>query len=285
MSSLSEQYKHLIALSRLYISQEYANPERIICESDSFAFYKAYGFQLRNRSTPVQPSPKPAQTPIAPKVIEPIKRPGPALGITPEKTVVPPEPPKVTPNTSPSPAAKVVPQPVGPTSFTLQPLGKPTELPQEEWRQLMTTHFPTIALSTAIPPDDLAKEQKDTDPSRIRVLIIATEKKPEKMQFLQKLTQAIHERLPTSKLVTIEEIQKDGWNKWLQTSSIRMIIGSSLLPESCPELAKEGILKIEGEQAYLKSFPLLLLAPIDLYLQQGEAKRALWNKLRADLKI
>lgn len=168
----------------------------------------------------------------------------------------------------------------------LEPLAKPVEDSFSDIKKVMRGLFPSITLSEKTLDDTKAKSIKDkwkqVDVIE-SVIVIAYQESKQELDFLYSIVNALTIYGTRASLIFASKYEKKGWDSLLNNSQIKFIIAKehfiyhSRLKQHYKESAKSGLF-------YLNEIPLFQLADLSVYFKEPNLKALLWKSLRARLK-
>jgi hypothetical protein len=290
MSSAKEGYLELIALTQLYLLQEYSRKEWITSNAEDFAYFRQ---QAKSKQSLPQLQKQIIQNAIesAPKT----QLPTPAKLSLPAKEII--EPNKSTPlnldKQKSSPALKsaeeTTPQiPIVQTNFDLSPMKLIDEMDLNDIRRFFSEKFPNQIILEKIPDDSEAKKiqnawkQQKTNPHAV---ILLFNEGVTSQAFLSNVCNAIQLHLAPAQMILANKIeQQNGWEALLQTSEIRLVIANMHSLQAMPHLSKH-YRELPKDEKRLGKIPLLLLPDISSYFSEPKLKASLWRSLCNILKV
>lgn len=259
MSSAREQYSELLALTQIFLLQEYTSKEWIFSDSEAFRYFKALEESKRqeNKQKP-QIIPKSEAAP-------------------PEKPVRPPEPPKITPEPVVVKEDKI--EPIKPVVmeekkepqkskqvFVPEPLAKAKEIDLSDMR---------AAVSNAMPQVKIADTPKAA--SSPSIVLLALGETGEELLFLHNVASAIDRLLKPAEVVTLAKKEREAaWKALLNRPGLSWIIAFGEEVYTLP-----GIVK--GKQK-IGEISLLIQPAASAILRDPNQKTALWKLLKQILK-
>ena len=304
--NLQVKYAELVALTQLFLLQEYPLDKRIPAESASFEYFKQYALRQRQQGQAksltqapmAPPSPVIISEPVyAPtvKAAAPLPKPQPlntpSVIIATEPPPIAAQLPKREPTVTVTPISKVEAPPAPKTIekkkstglLELQPMDPPTAADLNEMRTLVREHVPSHVLLDAVPDDSLAKQLLGGWKQQVQApaVMILTFNDPDKqMDFISNVTKAIRLCLAPAQMMPADKIERDKeWDRWLQSSGLRLILASDYGIYAMPELMKHYKEDSRTAKRYLGKVPLLLLPDISVYLKEPSLKPSLWRAL------
>lgn len=275
MSSALECYTELLALTQMYLLQEYSPTERIFSDPEIFEYFKA---TAQRQATPVSPEALPTEkgtlhlqsrqptSPAQPPATPTIPEQKPHLAPVEKRT---PKIPDVTHQKDVS-QEKVTSQHILTFALETLPPLKPWDL--TEIRKLTTERLPHISIVDAIPSFE--------DSNIPEVIIFAFDTIPEHLTLLNNIANALNVRGVATQVI---DAQKSDWNGILHSPKVRLV-----LAEEKGILANENLRKSyrkNNEGANISEHPLLLLSDVASYLREPALKVTLWKALKEILKI
>lgn len=197
------ELQHIIALTKLHISQEYDAKNWVTTDSETYEYYKT--FASKKRTTPII---KPPVSPIP----------------------VAPRPKPIAPK--PSPQKKLPPKSTPIERETL-PSAPKTEF--ADFKKIISMHFPNEKILNFVPDDTLAKEiaskwKKQAIPPE--VVILNTTTSPQEKLFLENVARAIEIHFFPAAVLSPEEFKPN--------DALKLVIGNETQP-SFPSLKIEPV--------------------------------------------
>lgn len=324
MSSVQQQYAELLALTKLYLAQEYGPTERIFADTDCYHYFREYAMRkaqpasakqpIRNllpRPAPLQnieapapaklsspaPLPPTQATPPSPQVAlitlpaapshPPLPTPSPVHTHenTPVRTPTPLQEP-ATQEPIPSPKEESTSQPA---TFILEAPAPaaPSDL-KEVW-DLVKERLPGVELLPNPPNDAIAKEaarQWERKPAILEVAILSFEVEPKHKAFLDNLSKALKVYGISAVVVNAARAEQEkAWPRLMEAPHVRLIIAGGYGLYTLTSLMQYYV---EGERSTgpkLGKIPLLMLSDAALYLKEPSLKPSLWKSLKEMLAI
>jgi hypothetical protein len=215
------ELQHVIALTRLHISQHYANDERFCTDPDSYQFFADYAKKSQSAARP-SPSSSPPPSPQT----KPIPRPKPTPPKSPVKT-------EMETNKGKTEAAAI-----RTNAIKREPQSAPQTMVFEDFRKILQECFPAIKILDSQPDDAGAKElsqawQKQNTPPEI--VIIDSSSTPLERRFLDNIARALDAFFYPTAVLTPQELTAD--------LTVRLAVGvqDSLNNHPYPFLAMKSI--------------------------------------------
>jgi hypothetical protein len=310
---LQQEFLSLVALTKLYLLQDYSLDARIATDSETFLYFKNQALQQKEKGTGAtnaqlkqeiapQMAPRPLSAPqqqsmptqpksiiSLEKTIEPVAKATettakPALIATPTshpKKKVEEKPQVIAPATQPAKSAidgvykKIALEP---------PVVVEGTTDFTSIKNCITKVFPNYSLSTDIPSDEEAKRLSmlwmTEQPFDAAVAILMGDLPVAESELIKRLCEAINQRLAPAAVVQPDAIeQKKGWEQLLAAPSLRLITTTRTQLKQLKNLCTH-YRQIEGAH-HLGHIPLLLMEEISLYTQDPQRKAALWHSLSA----
>ncbi len=279
---MKEYYAETIALTQLYLAQEYELEQRVFAEKHSYEFFKNY--VLSKRAQPSTPMKPPAPVPIQKEEVQ-MKQ---------EVAVPAPPIPKASPTTTPVVAKTEPPLPASPPSappkiekpannnkFVLEPLGPAEAVDLTGIRKIAKEH---VALIDTIPDDSEAKRVNkgwDAMIGMVDVAILSFNENAKHQAFLKNVGIAIETLGCKSQLMSAQKIEQEkGWTRLLDEGKLRLVIASDYGIYTLPELLKQHREVPKQAKHFLGKIPLFLLSDIAFYLKEPSLKPSLWKALK-----
>jgi hypothetical protein len=293
MTSLKDPYVELLALTQLYLLQEYKLHEKICAEPSTYALFKQYALQKKESSPQPPPSlslPRPPQlqkSQLSSRPLDPVNSPldlaKPVKAtatimpktVSPEEKSPPPQADKEPPNRSPKSQV---------ASFTLEPLPPAMPMPLNDVRSLIAEHYPAIPLAQQPPEDTLAKKigkSWEYTASIPQAVILSFHEISKQQTFLNNICKALEIMGTPAKVFSANKIeQAKGWDNLLQSKELRFIIASDYGINALSDLMKHYREAPKQSRHYLGKIPLFLLSDVSFYLKEPTLKLPLWKALK-----
>lgn len=290
--TFSEKYAELIALSKLYILQEFSPKDWKNSESEAFQFFKEYAQQNRP-----QPSPTPV---IATSPISNIPQ-----GQSTRMPITPSAPPQIVKQASApnppiqkeKPKAKEIKQELAGTdntksnverTFELQPLPSAEVHDLNDIKQILRERFPSHLILEQIPDDEEAKKiskhwMQAEQP--VKVIVLTGEMIAANDIVLSNMTNAIHAQLVPATILPAATLSDEKKCEALINSPLQLIIVSTSVLQSLPHLKKHFREEAEQKKQFLGKIPLCLIAETSELTKNPKLKVALWSYLKQILNI
>lgn len=305
MISTRERYAELLALTKHYLLQEFQPSDKLLAESESYSYFKAYALQNQKKANPVKfvektvaslpsiptPEPKAFEKFEKPKITQAAESPpNPKIEVTQTKQASPTSfnletavqgdkmmqgfDSKNSVNLPPSTAVSrfklEMPAPTQTTDFT-------------ELRKIMHEKLPRIQWIDHPPDDTEAKELANrwTQTKQApQVIILSFDEPPKHQLFLSNIAKAL-------KLfgfhVIIANATKMAQN--LNSKELKLIIACSSHFFHLTELQKHYREDSKDGRHYLGDHLLLLLSDLGFYLKEPALKQSLWKALKELLTL
>lgn len=265
-----EKYSELLALTQLFLFQEYPPGSKVPLSRDTFSLFPTQLSltppESRIFKEPLPPAPllhsrnrdphgeKPVKPPTAPPFTEPEKKP---------PSIPPVQPPK---SLEKSAAIPDFLEKKSPSSAEC------SSLDQKKYAAFFARYYPSFPLRETIPDDAEAKRNKYPRQQRERtvcpapVWVLTSSTNPEELAFLDKMTQAI-----SSRFIPAALLRKDTWeSEEIEVQSPPAYILAE--KTSWDQLQQHRRLS-------LAKTPLLLLEAPSAYLKDSALKAALWKAI------
>ncbi|MCE5318579.1 MAG: hypothetical protein LLG04_14605 [Parachlamydia sp.] len=291
-SNAREQFSELVALTEIYLLQEYSCKDWIYSDSDCFKFFKTLEERRREESKNQESRHQASMSKEKPKSAQPSleKVPQKEVAPSPPKPVVKPvailvSPPQPIKTESIKTASEPVAAPVAtkeekkeapketqvvPKSvFVPEPLSKPKEVDLADMRAAVASAMPQVKIAETPKAPPLASQ-----PSAV---LLALGETGEELLFLHNVASAIDRLLRSAEVVSMPKKERDAaWKALLSRPGLTWIIAFGEEVYSLPGISK-GQQKI-GQVS-------LLLQPSALsILRDPKQKAALWTLLKQLLK-
>lgn len=314
MIPLKELYSELLALTQLYMLQQYPNKGSIPVDINTYTYFKQIALQQKSqnqKTSPVvtqmasKPAPSSAtnhqpktlrQQPVA-QVNKPQERvtnaetPSPIAAINAQlaapQTELPPTENK--PETSSKATTKDKTVPSKAALFVLEPITSVTPIDFSDIRQVITERFPSQKIIDQIPNDEDVRKKEGTWQKGMavpEVLILSFTEIPKEITFLQNIAKAIQDRLSaTAQIMAAAKLeQEECWSAILSSKTLRLIIACDHGLPSIPGLMQYYREAPRHAKYYAGKVPLCLMSDISLYLNEPQLKPALWKTIQEMLK-
>lgn len=265
-----EKYSELLALTQLFLLQEYPPGSKATLSRDTFSLFQtqlpATPPQSRVFKEPLQPAPllysrnrdpdggKPVRPPTVPPFTEPEKK---------LPSIPPVQPPKALEKTAAIPDFL---EKKSPSSAEC------SGLDQKKYAAFFARHYPSFPLRETIPDDAEAKrnksprQQRERAPGPALVWVLTSSTNPEELAFLDKMTQAI-----SSRFIPAALLKKDKWES--------EEIGGQFPPAYILAEKTSWNQLQQHQKVSLEKTPLLLLEAPSAYLKDSALKATLWKAI------
>lgn len=323
MNTAKQQYSELLALTKLYLTQEYKPTERIFADSECYQYFLEYAISKktpvsssRSSSTPIIPQATPAAPTLPPPPLQPtpspkatsnLPSPQPATPtpITPNPAPIskelPPSAPQTAPLLSTAPEVKTLPPDSSPAAktdentkapsgiFTIEAPAPAASLDLKDMWEFVKERLPGIELLATPPNDTLAKEaarQWEKKPATLEVAILSFETEPKHKAFLDNLSKALKTYGISAVVVNAARAEQEkAWPRLLEAPHVRLIISGGYGLYTLTSLMQHYV---EGQRPHhpkLGKIPLLMLSDAALYLKEPSLKPSLWKSLKELLTV
>lgn len=302
MTTPSQQYAELVALTRRYLLQEYAADERLYTDFATYSYFRENAQKkLASAAKPSAPKSVPhdmgaiqqplrqelLKSAIQPTPLQPMQmKPGAERkiqGSQPAQVAAPKEIEKgsVTPS---------VDAPVKSTKeFTLEAPPAYEACDHQEIRKILQERFPSLRIINTIPNDqDATKLAKlwEHDQELPQVLLLIGDESEKQKLFLENLRIAIESYGLSAKVVSISKIDHGrGWEPILQDKGLKLIISNSSHLAAFPHLKTHVRRTTKLTLQTLGEVPLFLLADFSSYFKESSLKPLLWKNLKEVLDL
>jgi hypothetical protein len=283
--TFSEQYAELIALSKLYILQEFSPKDWKDSESEAFQFFKEYAQQSRPQTTPtpiiaMAPTVNISRPPIAPSVPPQIVKqsPAPTPPVQKEKPKAKEikQEPVATDNTKPNIEK----------AFELQPLSSTEAHDLNDIKQTLRERFPSHPIIEQIPDDEeakkISKHWKQAEQT-VKVIVLTGEMIASNDTVLSSMTNAIHAQLVPAAIVSAATLNDGKKCEALVNSPLQLVIVSASVLQALPHLKKHYSENTEQKKQFLGKIPLCLIAEPSEFTKNPKLKVSLWSYLKQTL--
>jgi len=275
-SNAREQFSELVALTEIYLLQEYSCKDWMYSDSDCFKFFKTLEESRRQESMSKE-KPKSAPPPSLEKV--PQKVVAPAI----PKPVAIPAPPPQPIKTAPEPIAlkeekkeppkevqvtpKIIPEPK--SVFVPEPLSKPKEVDLADMRAAVASAMPQVKIAETPKAPPLASQ-----PSAV---LLALGETGEELLFLHNVASAIDRLLRSAEVVSLPKKEREAaWKALASRPGLSWIVAFGEEVYTLPGISK-------GQQK-IGTVSLLLQPSALTILRDPNQKAALWTLLKQLLK-
>lgn len=292
MNEWYQQYQEVIAFTQLYLLQEHKLEERMLCSTESYAYYKEFATKMRSSKTQVSKS-APIPTSTVPVISnEPVV----SKKIISSPSVEKPKENTFSISTIPleTPAPIVIrekkteekTQTTQTFSFQLQPFEDRSSSQKENFRKLIQQYVPNFPLLDDIPCDQTAKalslqwQQKHQNPA---IVMIIADQSNAMNRFLNDLAHALRFKSSSLTCLSCQQYEVE-FNQLSRSSTLKFVISTPQLLERLPHL-KQHLKNDEKGKQYLGSARIILLKRCERYFQDFLQKKRLWQMLCAELGL
>lgn len=307
------KYRDLLALTQLYILQEYALTDRVFEDQETFDYFRKQAQQQKNAvpTPPQQALPTAASPPTPQRTITAPNKSHPAsmtAATAPLPTKIPPLAPvklEAKPSTAPVPAKTLetppassistLPEPkktaektpTTKTTFAIAPPSPVKEIELNDLRKIISEKLPQFQLLNHIPDDSAARRLATPgEKNSPQVAILTFNEIPAHQTFLLNIAKTLEIYGVTAQLYSAAKIEQEkGWDAFLKSEQLRLVIANGGLPYSLPEMQKHHREIQKMARHYLGNHPLLPLSDISFYLIEPPLKQSLWNAIREILEL
>jgi hypothetical protein len=287
MTTLKKQYAELLALTQLYLFQEYTLQKRLCVDIGAHEVFKQYALSQKAPPTEItqaslpQASMEPFQVasapipPPAPKTLPPASQKSQkVLQDTPLK-----EPANERPMAKAPDSQKEIKQEAVTSAFKLEPLESPPPVNLSDFRAIFSEKFPGQPILDQLPDDQSARVRTwERDMSSIEVLILSFHETTKYRQFLNHLRVAVESLGMRAAVLAVREQERD-FDHLLKNKNLRMIIACANILFARPDLMKHYKEAPKKGRQYLGAVPLLLLSDLSVYFKEPSLKMSLWTAL------
>jgi hypothetical protein len=273
MTSIEEEYKELLNLTKTHILQNFSLEEWMLTDQNTFSFFKSY--------SPPRPQP------LFPLVSSKPQR----LHTTQEKELSIKENFAIPINKKETKETKETKDNEGKKefskekfSFTLEPMQLATEIDLKEIHKLVKDHFPSMIIIENPLQDEEAKrvnrtQQKTT--TTPAVIILSFNETAISKKFLENIAKAIQLRIAPALVLPAHKIeQENAWERMLQSKELRLVISPDYGIYTLPKFMRHYKESPKQGKRFLGNIPLFLLSDISLYLKEPTLKPQLWKALK-----
>lgn len=268
MSSFQEKYSELVALTQVYLLQEYSAKELIFSESESFKFFKTLEETKRQKSQncskrepleanalktePLKSAARPATQPQTIPKAQIVQQ----AQTVPKAQIVPaPEPAAVKEEKTESPPAS--PKQV----FVPEPLAQPKEIDLADMRAAVASALPQVKMAETLKAPSAA------------IVLLALGETGEELLFLHNVAGAIDRLLKPAEVVSLAKKDRESaWDSLLNRPGLSWIIAFGEEAYTLPGMAR-------GRQK-IGPISLLLQPAAAEILRDPSQKAALWKLLK-----
>lgn len=287
MTSLSDQYLELIALTEFFLLQNFSRDQRLFSSQENYEFFKQlaqvkgpHQTQPLQHRTPVQQKPNAAVAYQPVQAAETVKKePVTPLHEAPKQIM----PVKVEEKESEKEIIQA-PQKQGQLkpSLELDPLVKSLPIDLSDIRNIMMEKFPHQKIIDSPPNDELAKKISNAWSQEIKIppiLILSLNESPMHKAFLENLATALTIYFGEAKFFLMDDLE---CVKIFNSKDLRFIIANRQTISASSELNKH-YREAEGK-SFINQIPLFLLSDTQAYLKEPRLKATLWKALSEFLK-
>ena len=277
MNSILQNYRELLSLTQTLILSDFTSSSSFPTDLETYDFFKQFitprqikkensTYQVMQTQSPNQNFHTPPPS-ILQKVKVPIELPQPQL-IQSQKI-----------RESLPPSAIYSKNKKQDSVLKLEPFAESKQIDYNSLKLEFKNLFPNLILQDSVPDDSEARkinQQWKNQSLSPQVILLFFDETPEQKDFLQKVTDAITQKIAPASLFSAYTIEKQNkWENMFKIQGIKLIIapdyGIYLLP---------GLMHHYREfQRTLGGIPILLLTDISLYLKQPSLKTALWQAI------
>lgn len=243
-----EKYQELLALTQLFLLQNYSLDQRIPSDKNTYDFFRT----LALKSTPTKPVEYPPKPVEVKTISSPVK----------QQAVEPP------------PAQKSLPNAV-PSQFELQPIQPVTKTASVDFKNLIQKHAPGISIHDQIP--DNIKARSGNPPPAIKkpsILLIHSDLPADQLNFVQNMAKGISNTLSLTEALKANEIEEKGaWNQVLASPELKLIVTVSLNLKNFPQFIH-----------HIKELPIIKITDVAPYLVDQKLKASLWHSIKSTIQ-
>lgn len=262
---MNSDLRELLALTKLHLKQEYEHDANIPTDPETHAFFKNYAKVQKKQISYDAPVAKEIKQTVnlAPPAYEmPIANPQKKEPIVEKKR---PPPPTVD-------SLKIQTEKIAPNHH--QDLS--------DIQKIMNEQFSHVTIHNAPPEDSQAKSFANkwkSQPEYPDVLIINFKETSEELTFLANMAKGIQQKLAPADLMPVDKWDAES-EKIFESGRVKLILTS----ESVIKLL-QNMIRIEGEERYLRDIPLLTLNELSSYSRDPQLKMALWKNIQRVLQL
>lgn len=285
MTVLQEAYRELLALTQIFLLEEYSLQERIPADQTTYEDFKRYA--LKNKAAP---APIAKETIISRQPVEVIRSPAAVNTPSPQQPIEQAgSPPVVIQEPTPLPATSkskedVAKEEKSTSFFELEPLKASEPLDLSDFRSIIKEKFPQQPYIEAIPSDSDAKRINsawELEKMAPEVMVLFFQETPKHRAFLNNLCRAIQSLGIHAALSSAAKCEQElSWDSLLKSKNLRLVIASDYAIYTLPELMKHYKEAPKKGRQQLGSVPLFLLSDLSFYLKEPSLKPSLWKALK-----
>lgn len=300
-NDLKIQYRELIALTELYLLENYSTKDRVFTDPKTFNFFKNESDQRKTRT---QQTSQQAPT-LRGGAVQASSIPVNSSPVRPPTTDLPPAAKSTLPPLPTQPSSgvhemskklplsdalngTVVDKQQGKTDkkkselFELDPILEVAATDLSEMRKIVTEKLPMQPILDDVPSDQEAKKINSAWQTEVfipAVVILSCNEVSKQKAFLNNIVCAIQHNLAPAALFSAQKFELDGWNTLLQAKELRLIIASDYAIHALPGLMKHYREVQKQGKFYLDKVPLCLLSDVSLYFKEPHLKLPLWKAI------
>lgn len=257
------QYKELLALTQIYLFQEFSLDKRIYSEKNTVDHFRELALKQQQKQKPLP--------------LQPILAAPPPVSIYQQKPVSP------TPKMPPVPISKAIEEipvpkalPEKPSSFELQPIDSKAKSQVEHFKNSVQKYAPNLSIKDSIPEVSIPKQSKKPP----AVVILYSSSAESYLPFLNNIAKAAEAISASTDVLQADWMeQNDQWEIMLKSPHLKLIIIASLNLKNFPKLMHHY--KESDSQQFFNSTPLLKIPDISLYPENPKLKSVLWNTIKS----
>lgn len=277
MNSILQDYRELLSLTQTLILSEFTPTSSFPTDLETYDFFKQFTahkqvnkgnstFQIVQNQNP--PKNFQAQAPVPQKANTPIEE------------IQKPEHLQVQKIAESLPPSSIYSKNKSQNSILkLEPITEPKQLDYNSLKVEFKNLFPNLVLQDSIPDDSEARkinQQWKNQSLSPQVILLFFDETPDQKAFLQKVTDAITQKLVPASLFSAYAIEKQNkWENMFKIQGVKLIIAPDYGIYLLPSLMHH----YREFQRTLGGIPILLLTDISLYLKQPSLKAALWQAI------
>lgn len=287
MTILQEAYRELLALTQIFLLEEYSLQERIPTDQTTYEDFKRYALKNKTaQQAPIAHENKITREPVevirSPAAVTPLKPPQPIEQVSNPPAIVQEQ---KTPLPIISKSKEVVAKEEKLTSFfELEPLKASEPLDISDFRSIIKEKFPQQPYLETIPNDSDAKRINsawELEKMAPEVIVLFFQETPKHRAFLNNLCRAIQSLGIHAALSSAAKCEQElSWDSLLKSKNLRLVIASDYAIYTLPELMKHYKETPKKGRQQLGNVPLFLLSDLSFYLKEPSLKPSLWKALK-----
>lgn len=304
MTTSSEKYAELLALTQLYLFQNYAITDRLLATSSEYLYFREYALSKQrnakppeNKTVKIPPKANPPSVPTAfiqppsmptkplPNPVNiPLKTEKPLVAEKLALTLPSKEPQKL--NVEPSTSANE-PAPKN-DFFTLAQAKPPSPLDLSDLRKIAIEKLPGLVLTNEIPNDEKARKRArvwEQASTQSDIVILTFDELNEHQTFLAKVGKALEPFDFSVQIIPAAKLSDADCQNLIHSTKLKLILANESGIKSFPKLIKELRQDPQQNHHFLGNNPVFLLSDISSYLNDSALKLSLWKAIKKLLSI